>query len=96
MKVFQKPLLFEWDAGNRDKNLLKHSVSNEECEEIFFDPDRKIAKDALHSGKENRYILLGKTKKGKVLFVVFAMRDKKVRVISARDLNKKEKHLYSS
>jgi len=51
-------------------------------------------KDTSHSNKEKRYILLGKTKKERLLFLVFTIRKKKIRIISARDLNKNERKLY--
>jgi uncharacterized DUF497 family protein len=92
--TIKEPHEFEWNKGNKDKNWLKHKVKNEECEEIFFDKKKKILKDVLHSGKEKRFIILGKTKKERLLFVVFTIRNKKVRVISARDVNKKEVILY--
>jgi len=94
MRILGKPLEFEWDKGNKGKSLAKHQVTNEECEEGFFDNRKKILKDILHSGKEDRYILLGRTKKKRLLFVVFTAGKKKLRVISARDLNKKERRLY--
>jgi len=85
---------FDWDKGNRDKNLKIHNVSDEECEEIFFDPSKKILKDILHSTNEGRYLLIGQTKLKRLLFLVFTIRKNKVRIISARNLNKKEKYLY--
>ena len=85
---------FLWDKGNRDKNWIRHGVYLEECEEAFFDPEKKIFSDALHSGIERRYILLAKTMQKRLLFIVFTIRGRKVRVVSARDLNKKEYHLY--
>lgn len=94
MRIFREPVVFEWDVGNIDKNLIRHRVRNEECEEAFFDPNKRVLRDALHSEKEKRHILLGKTKKRRVLFIVFTTRKNKVRIISARDLNKKELHLY--
>ena len=94
MKVFKNLTAFEWDRGNKDKNLNKHRVTNEECEEVFFDFNKKIAVDGLHSGTEERYILLGKTKSERCLFLIFTVRNDKVRIISARDLNRKEKSLY--
>ena len=94
MLIFKKPVEFVWDRGNKDKNLVKHRVSNQECEEAFFDDRKKITKDLRHSKREKRYILLAKTKKGRLLFIVFTFRNKKIRVISARDINKKEVHLY--
>jgi len=89
MVIFKKPVEFIWDKGNKDKNWLKHRVSNQEGEEAFFDENKKITKDL-----EKRYILLGKTKKNRLLFIVFTIRNKKIRVISARDINKKEVYLY--
>jgi len=94
MKIFKKPIKFQWDKGNKGKNLIKHKVADEECEEVFFDPGKRLLKDILHSQKEDRYILLGQTKKQRLLFVVFTMRNNKIRVISARALNKKERSLY--
>jgi len=92
--LLSEPIEFIWDHGNIDKNHIKHGISNEETEEAFFDERKKIAKDIMHSGTEKRYILLGKTKKQKVLFIVFTVRNKKIRVISTRSINKKEIHLY--
>ncbi|MDP2951359.1 MAG: BrnT family toxin [bacterium] len=85
---------FLWDKGNSNKNLKKHNVSDLECEEVFFDQNKIAFKDKLHSGKEERFILLGKTKRDRLLFLVFTLRGNQVRVISSRDINKKEKYLY--
>lgn len=87
---------FIWDNGNNDKNYIKHGVTNTECEEIFFDQDKKIHQDATHSQKEFRFLLIGKTKNKRSLFVVFIVRKNKIRVISARDLNKREYKLYEN
>ncbi len=94
MKDSIKITEFEWDVGNKGKNWKNHRVSDEECEEIFFDKDKKILKDTMHSAKEERHIVIGKTKSARLLFIVFTLRKNKVRIISARDLNKKEKYLY--
>jgi len=94
MKVLNSPLEFNWDKGNSGKNFQKHKVSDGECEEAFFDPRKRILRDVFHSRKESRYLLLGQAKKHRLLFVVFTIRRGKVRVISARDVNKKEKKLY--
>lgn len=84
---------FEWDEGNTDKNK-KHGVDNTEAEEAFFDKKLKIFPDTTHSLLENRFILLGKTKKQRLLFIVFTKRKNKIRIVSARDINKKEVFLY--
>lgn len=95
MNILEKPIKFEWDKGNRDKNFIKHGATDGECEEVFFDTNKKILKDIHHSNKESRYILIGQTKLQRSLFVVFALRKNNIRVISARDLNKKEIKLYT-
>jgi len=94
MLILSAPIQFEWNKGNIDKNFIKHSVSNTECEEIFFDKNKIILKDLLHSGKELRFVILGKTKKGRLLFSIFTLRKNKIRIISSRDINKKEIKLY--
>lgn len=94
MKVIRKVLEFEWDKGNIDKNWLKHNVTDKEAEEVFIDKRKFIFRDKIHSGKEERFRILGKTKAGRLLFIVFTIRKHKVRVISARDINRKEVFLY--
>jgi len=90
---FVKPIAFEWDKGNIDKNVIKHNITNKESEEVFF-TDTKIFYEAKHSINEKRYLLLGKTNAGRALSVVFTMRENKVRIISVRDMNKKERIHY--
>jgi len=93
MLSLKEILEFVWDKGNIGKNK-KHNVADREAEEVFFDEDKKIYKDILHSMQEERYILLGETKKRRPLYTVFTIRDKKIRIISSRDVNKKEVGLY--
>lgn len=85
---------FIWDKGNFDKNWIKHNVTNEEAEESFLDKNKVIYKDAFHSTIEERFILLGKTNKERLLYVVFTKRGDKIRVISVRDINKREVQFY--
>ena len=90
-----KPITFLWDSGNDKKNLVKHGVTDEECEQVFFDPLRYIINDRLHSDdKEDRYIILGHTNRQKILFIAFTIRSNKIRIISARGVNKKERKWY--
>ena len=63
-------------------------------EGVFFDKHRFIFKDEVHSQNEERLRILGKTKRGRLLFVVFTKRGARIRIISARDINKKEVDLY--
>ncbi|MCO6452032.1 MAG: BrnT family toxin [Caldilineales bacterium] len=90
-----EPIAFEWDDGNRDKSWDKHGVSSSEAEEVFFDPHKRQFPDPKHSQGERRGILVGKTRQGRLLFVVYTIRSKRIRIISARDLNKsREVDLY--
>ena len=94
MIALPEPAAFSWDKGNERKNLEKHGVTQQEVEEIYFDPQKKLLQDKFHSGREDRYLLLGQTKRQRLLFVVFTIRNRRIRVVSARDLNKKERPLY--
>jgi uncharacterized DUF497 family protein len=89
-----EPIEFEWDAANKEKIWLKHRVSVEECEEAFMANLVFTQPDELHSGPEDRYILISKTKKDRYLFIVYTLRKHKVRVISARSMHKKEIAFY--
>ncbi len=99
MNIFeflQKCTGFEWDEHNAEKNRQKHGVRPSECEELFFNRPLVVAPDVRHSQKENRFYSLGKTDIGRMLFVVFTVRGAKIRIISARDMNRKEKKAYES
>jgi len=85
---------FDWDKGNIDKNWRRHKVSFKECEEVFLNQPLLLNFDKKHSRKEIRFQVLGKTNKGRKLFLVFTIRGKKIRVISGRDQNKKERRRY--
>ena len=93
VRVDKSAFEFEWDMGNIDKNK-KHGVEDKEAEEVFLDERKKTFKDKLHSDGEERFRVVGKTKKGRLLFVAFTKRKNKIRIISARDINKKEVYLY--
>ena len=94
MVALPEPVTFFWDKGNERKNLDKHGVTAQEVEEVFFDPRKKLLGDKFHSGKEDRYLLIGQTKRQRLLFVVFTISNRQIRAISARDLNQKERSLY--
>lgn len=93
MKSDKSVIEFEWGKGNIEKNK-KHKVEDKEAEEPFFDWNKVIFKDTLHSNKEIRFILLGQTKKKRLLYLVFTQRKNKIRIISARNINKKEVSFY--
>lgn len=85
---------FEWDEGNIDKSLRKHNISDQEAEEAFFDHKKVQHSDPIHSKSERRFILIGRSKSKKILFISYTTRKNKIRIISARTLNKKEEYLY--
>ena len=85
---------FDWDKGNINKNLSKHRVANKETEEIFSNEPRFIVEDKKHSIKEKRYMLWGITNKERKLTVIFTIRKNKIRIISSRNMNRKERSFY--
>lgn len=87
---------FDWDDGNKEKNWINHQVTFAECEELFFNQPLAVADDALHSKDENRHYALGQTNAGRLLFISFTIRQKLIRVISARDMSRKERKVYYS
>lgn len=93
MRTEEKLIEFDWNEGNIGKNK-KHHIEDKESEEVFLDEFKIIYKDILHSKTEERFIIIGKTEKKRLLYVVFTKRGKKIRIISARDTNKKEIKLY--
>jgi len=95
-KKISKCIGFQWDEGNIDKSWIKHKVSPAECEQIFFIQPLIVGADEKHSQKEERYFVLGKTDTGRFIFMVCTIRKKLIRIISARDMNRKERKIYES
>lgn len=85
--------LFQWDEGNVRKNEIKHGIYYKECEEIFIDEPIFLA-DIKHSVHEKRYHCIGFTVGKKMLFISFTKRSNKIRVISARKADNKERQDY--
>lgn len=85
---------FEWNKGNLE-HINKHNVSKEECEEAFLNKQPELTSDGTHSQIEERYRIYGQTDSGRLLFIIITIRTNKIRVISARDQNKKERKEFS-
>ena len=87
---------FDWDAGNFRKSTDKHDVSQAEAEQLFFNTPLLLLPDDKHSQKEARYHALGKTDSARRLHITFTLRrgGKLIRVISARDMHRKERAIY--
>jgi uncharacterized protein len=95
MVDLSKVIGFEWDEGNSRKNE-SHGVSMAEAEQAFFNAPLLVLPDAKHSETEPRFHALGKTNEGRKLHITFTLRDahQLVRVISARDMHRKERVIY--
>ena len=85
---------FDWNENNREKNWEKHRVLAGECEEVFFNLPLLLQPDPTHSQEGPRYYVLGHTITGRWLFIAFTVRENRIRVISARDMSKKERKFY--
>ncbi len=86
---------FEWDEGNAHKNWERHRVTPEEAEDVFFHEPLVVRGDTRHSMQEKRYYALGQSSGGRYLFVAFTIRHSLLRVISVRDMNRKERDAYA-
>ena len=91
---FEKFTGFQWDEGNKNKNLIKHQVEDWECEQVFFNEPLLILDDPKHSLAEKRWAAFGMTDIGRYLVIIFTKRGKLLRVISARDMSRKERRYY--
>jgi len=85
---------FEWDAGNTDKNVLGHGVSQKEAEELFFFAPIILLEDEKHSVSERRFLILGPTGSGRLLTAAFTNRGTLTRIISVRDMSRMERRRY--
>lgn len=86
---------FEWDAGNSEKNWKRHQVRQAECEQVFTNSPLLLSVATKVSGAEPRYFVLGRTDAARDLAVVFTVRGKKVRVISAHPMSRRERREYA-
>ncbi len=85
---------FQWDATV--KIWDRHQVTPAECEELFFNRPFVVGSDEKHSAGEGRLYALGQSDGGRLMFVVFTIRGELIRVISARNMSRKERGIYRS
>jgi hypothetical protein len=88
---------FDWDDGNAPKVADRHNVEPGECEQAFFVDPFVVRFDGKHAAEEPRWRALGRTFGGRRLYLVFTFRGPDgtlIRVIQARDMNRKERHEY--
>lgn len=88
--------LFDWDKGNAEKSQIKHGVNPEEVEEMFCGTHKIVPLGIQTSPKteEERIGIIGADEGGRILHLVFTIREGRVRPISARPAHRKERSLY--
>jgi uncharacterized DUF497 family protein len=88
-------VIYEWDPGKARLNARKHRVSLEEAATVFLDPFALTFDDPDHSLDERRFITLGASGHGRVLFVAHSQTgEDQTRIISARKATRRERHGY--
>ena len=94
MKRLEACVAFEWDEGNAEKNWARHRTTVAECEQVFFNRPLVVADNAGHSHGETRFLVLGQSDGGRRLFIAATIRQDRIRVISARDMSRRERKAY--
>lgn len=90
----RKKQRFEWDWGNVSHLWERHQVRPYEAEEAMKDRNAILGPDEPHSELEVRFSVIGKTRKSRILFLVFTIRSGRIRVLHARDVKRKEAKIY--
>jgi uncharacterized DUF497 family protein len=85
---------FEWDTSKDGANREKHGVTFEEAAEVFADNLSLTVSDPDHSLEEQRFVIFGRTKRDRYLVVAFTDRDDRIRIISAREMTRREREAY--
>jgi uncharacterized DUF497 family protein len=87
---------FEWDAGKAASNLSKHGIDFAEAMTVFSDALEVMVPDPAHSAAELRFVSTGLSKAGRILTVAYTERDRRIRIISARQATPRERRQYES
>jgi uncharacterized protein len=85
---------FEWDPRKAAKNISKHAVSFAEAATVFRDKLSVTFPDPDHLMSEDRHIIIGWSKRGRLLMVAHTERGNHIRIISARELTRSERKTY--
>ena len=85
---------FQWDEGNSEKSWLQHQVTQAEAEQVFFNRP-VVALAAAGPVAKQRFFALGRTDSARELAIVFTIRGKLARVISARPMSRRERRVYA-
>ena len=85
-------MLFEWDESKRQANLAKHYIDFLDAKQVFEGPVFERV-DNRHG--EDRILAIG-LMEGIEIVVVYTMRGKRRRIISARRAHRDERQNYAS
>mgnify|MGYP003467059738 FL=1 len=85
---------FEWNPAKARDNEAKHKVSFYEATEVFADHLSSTVPDPDHSLDEERFVIFGQTLQGRYLVVAFTDRSGRLRLISAREMTRRERQAY--
>ncbi len=85
---------FDWDDNKAASNISKHGVSFEEAKTIFEDPLYVDFYDPKYSHDEDRYLIVGESKQGRLLIASYTERENFIRLISAREVTRNEREVY--
>ena len=93
-----RELSFIWDERKNRQNKSKHGVSFEEAQSVFFDEAAREFFDPDHSEEEDRFLLLGRSQRLRVLLICHCFResDRVIRIISARRADRQEREQYET
>ena len=92
--MMEGDMRFEWDRRKAESNLSKHEVDFDEARSVFEDPLFVAFEDPDHSIGEQRFLLLGRSSRDRILVVAYTEREEAIRLISARKATRKERHAY--
>jgi uncharacterized DUF497 family protein len=87
-------LRFEWDPRKAARDLAKHALSFDEASTVFADGLSLTIPDPDHSEDDERWIIIGQSNRGRLLVVVHTEDDNTVRIISAREAERRERVKY--
>jgi hypothetical protein len=87
---------FEWDSNKAAENLVRHGVSFDEASTVFGDPLAVTIDDPDHSVDEFRFITMGHSRNQRLIVVVHTEREERIRIITAREANGRERRQYES
>lgn len=85
---------FDWDKNKAERNLAKHKISFEEAATVFGDLLSDTFDDPGHSVEERRFLIIGHSEKGRLLFISHTDDGETIRIISAREPTRAERESY--